>query len=153
MLNKSSCARSVSGFLLGVVAVSVVVFLGCGERGGPGESGEAAADLMEEGRITYLTFCLNCHGETGKGDGPLTELIVVKPSDLTTLSASHEGRFPEAYARSVIRGNEDEIEGHVLREMPVWYTVWTEQAQGGDAKELIDRRLTELVAYLKSIQQ
>ena len=41
------------------------------------------------GSDEYRISCLNCHGEGGKGDGPMMELLTKKPSDLngTELSA------------------------------------------------------------------
>jgi mono/diheme cytochrome c family protein len=37
----------------------------------------------EAGKQTYAVFCVSCHGNTGKGDGPAGAALPVKPSDLT----------------------------------------------------------------------
>ena len=59
---------------------------------GPGEEEAARAgrDLrnayhptpqtLQEGRALYQTYCLVCHGKTGKGDGPVAEKIPHPPS-------------------------------------------------------------------------
>jgi mono/diheme cytochrome c family protein len=38
---------------------------------------------LEEGRALYQTYCLVCHGESGKGDGPIAEKIPHPPSFLS----------------------------------------------------------------------
>lgn len=117
----------------------------------PADSLVADASL-ESGRINYMTFCLNCHGEQGRGDGPLNELIRMDPGDLTTLSSENGGTFPANRVEDVIRGTDESVEGHGDREMPVWSTVWAEQSDSDNAEEMIDARIAELIAYLVSIQ-
>ena len=41
-------------------------------------SGDVAAGLE-----VHKKHCLRCHGESGKGDGPATKLMKVKPTDWT----------------------------------------------------------------------
>jgi mono/diheme cytochrome c family protein len=38
---------------------------------------------LEEGRALYQVYCLVCHGESGKGDGPVAEKIPHPPSFLS----------------------------------------------------------------------
>jgi cytochrome c oxidase cbb3-type subunit III len=47
-----------------------------------GANANAAAKLFE-GRKLFTTYCLVCHGETGKGNGPLAAKLRKKPADLT----------------------------------------------------------------------
>ena len=40
----------------------------------------ATAQTLEEGKALYKTYCAICHGESGKGDGPISEKIPHPPS-------------------------------------------------------------------------
>jgi len=40
-----------------------------------------------EGAAVYKSYCLSCHGETGKGDGYAGASLEPKPKDLAQLSA------------------------------------------------------------------
>ena len=40
----------------------------------------ATPRVLEEGKALYETYCLICHGEKGKGDGPIAEKIPHPPS-------------------------------------------------------------------------
>ena len=39
--------------------------------------------VTEEGKNTYKKYCSPCHGEEGKGDGPLARSMLQKPRDFT----------------------------------------------------------------------
>jgi mono/diheme cytochrome c family protein len=41
-------------------------------------AGDAAA-----GKTTYTQFCVTCHGESGKGDGPVGKALTPPPRDFT----------------------------------------------------------------------
>ena len=43
----------------------------------------AWAQDKTEGKKLYSTYCLGCHGENGKGDGPAAAALPVKPADHT----------------------------------------------------------------------
>ena len=49
------------------------------------------------GKETFLRYCASCHGEDGKGDGPAAVAMKPPPSDLTTISKRHEGKYPAGY--------------------------------------------------------
>ncbi|HHT9145909.1 MAG: cytochrome c [Candidatus Brocadiaceae bacterium] len=40
-------------------------------------------EVTEEGKNTYKKYCSPCHGEEGKGDGPLARSMLPKPRDFT----------------------------------------------------------------------
>lgn len=52
----------------------------------------------------FMTLCTDCHGDGGKGDGPLAESLPVKPADVTTIQARNDGVFPKARVMSHIYG-------------------------------------------------
>jgi len=41
---------------------------------------DTSAPDPERGRVQYLTFCASCHGESGGGDGPLSETLDPRPA-------------------------------------------------------------------------
>ena len=105
------------------------------------------------GREVYLRHCASCHGETGKGDGPVAASLRRPPSDLTTISRRGGGSFDERRVMQVIDGRSLVAE-HGTRAMPVWGIVFEEDLEGepyaGYTSLLRSRNLTD---YLRSIQQ
>jgi mono/diheme cytochrome c family protein len=67
---------------------------------------------MESGETMYRTYCAVCHGTDGKGGGPATPALRDQVPDLTTLSQSHEGKYPARYVENVLRfGVEKRLSG------------------------------------------
>jgi len=44
----------------------------------------ATAKSIAMGRALFLTYCLPCHGASGKGDGPVGKIFETEPADLTS---------------------------------------------------------------------
>jgi len=105
------------------------------------------------GKVTFKTFCMNCHGVEGRGDGPLAETLRVPPTDLTRLAADNSGIYPAERVRTSIDGNR-EIRGHGSREMPVWGDafLWPEE-DTPERRAHVERKIGELVEYLRTIQE
>ena len=111
------------------------------------------------GKEEFVRSCAACHGETGKGDGLVAELLVVKPPDLTTIRRRHGGEFPATWVYRVVDGR-NEIRPHGSMEMPIWGDRYRAEALqnltlplsvGADA--IVHGRILSLVFYLELIQE
>lgn len=56
------------------------------------------------GAEDYASFCADCHGATGLGDGPLAAGLTPRPANLTRLSTGKPAAFPMAPVMSKIWG-------------------------------------------------
>jgi hypothetical protein len=74
------------------------------------------------GRVYYGYYCRFCHGENGRGDGPVGRSYMPKPTDLT--SAPVQGLSDEALYRAMLTGvgHQPVLPYVVLPEAP-WYIV------------------------------
>ena len=105
------------------------------------------------GQETYMRFCAACHGESGRGDGPVADGLPIAVPDLTGLRKRRGNNFPEEVLRKIIDGQETVVV-HGTRYMPVWgYEFWVEEGADAAAKERVDIIVDNLVEYLRSIQQ
>ena len=131
---------------LGALSVFACTFaLGQAARAA-GKDGQLAV-----GRDLFEKHCELCHGAEGKGDGPLSDELKVAPADLTKISESRGGTFPEVEIREIIDGRR-RVRAHGKSEMPIWGRVFSGPAVAGkDAKE-VRAKLDALVTYLQSIQ-
>ena len=105
------------------------------------------------GEQLYRRYCASCHGESGRGDGPLAASLAPPPTDLTRLASGSGGKFDEASVMMAIDGRRA-VAQHGPREMPVWGAVFAEKHVGEpfalygptlDARALAD--------YLRTIQR
>ena len=101
--------------------------------------------LVRKGEISYQRYCRNCHGETGKGDGPVTEYLTIEPADLTRIAERAGGAFPSSDVAAIVDGREVRAHGDTDRRMPMWGDAFQ-----GEKKSR--KKIEELVAYLESIQ-
>lgn len=124
--------------------------------------GAAAAEKapLDRSRIEYLNLCAVCHGESGKGDGKMADILKVPPSDLTTLAKTNNGVFPYDRLYAVIDGREM-VTGHGDREMPVWGKSFIDNMEeaseyyfdGAEEMEMYTRmRILAIIDYLHRIQ-
>lgn len=109
------------------------------------------------GKRDFETYCAACHGESGKGDGPVAEFIALTAPDLTRLARKNAGRFPAELVERIIDGRAD-VKVHGTRDMPIWGDWFDVEAdQPGlrrEEREIVVReRIATLTAYLKSIQE
>lgn len=110
----------------------------------------------DTGQAEYMNTCAACHGESGKGDGPLSGFLNVKLNDLTTIAKrTTDGQFPFLDVMRTIDGRAGD-RGHGFP-MPVWgdrFTAEVGNAAGPYGAELLVRgRILSIVYYLESIQE
>ncbi len=117
------------------------------------------AAQIKLGEMEYMAQCASCHGPEGLGDGPVAEVLVNKPPDLTQITSRYSGQFPTEAIHEIIDGRAM-INPHGDRGMPVWgYRYFQSGVEVSrsvphevDAQALAFGRVTALVKFLGSIQ-
>jgi mono/diheme cytochrome c family protein len=105
---------------------------------------------VPSGRQMFKEYCAACHGEDGKGRGPIALFFRSLTPDLTTLAKRHGGTFPETYVSTVLLfGPGSRAHGSI--EMPVWGPIFRELDHYNEAA--VRQRIKNLCEYLKSIQE
>ena len=122
------------GLLSGVAVAAAFV--------SPAEA-DPATDLAKQ---TYSRACTLCHGDFGKGDGPLAPHLINGAPDLTKITKRNNGVFPFVEIMKIIDGRKG-IAQHGSLEMPAWGDVFRE-----DDLEKSTGRVMLLTLYLHSIQ-
>jgi cytochrome c oxidase cbb3-type subunit 3 len=75
----------------------------------------AGEPLLVDGRAVFLARCASCHGESGRGDGPIAKGLAGPPvGDLTDTNWKHGDR-PEQVLAVIAQGVPDTL-------MPGWNT-------------------------------
>jgi len=105
------------------------------------------------GESEFKTYCTSCHGDAGKGDGPLAKSLRQHPADLTQLSKKNDGTFPSDRVFKIIDGRSP-VPGHVSNgsDMPVWGDVFAKSAASKDA-DSVKARIDSLVTYVQRLQE
>jgi len=114
-------------------------------------SADEARTREEWGRLHYRVHCLNCHGDDGRGDGPVAEVLTLEPSDLTLIAQRNGGEFPGDEVYAVIDGRE-KVRSHGRRDMPVWGLSFQDRGRDSDQEGEVSEKILDLLAYLESIQ-
>jgi mono/diheme cytochrome c family protein len=120
------------------------------------------AQATDIGKIEYVNSCAVCHGDSGKGDGPLVKSLKIVPTDLTILQMNNNGVFPTGRVYEVIDGREA-IAAHGPRDMPVWGDRFKEKSSERtelalrfgssiDAEAFARDRIFALIRYLSGLQ-
>jgi mono/diheme cytochrome c family protein len=98
------------------------------------------------GRHLYRVYCAPCHGDTGKGDGPVANAQRLRPGDLGSIARRNGGVFPTEDVTRMIDGRQPSA-GHARGEMPVWGRVLPEAT---DAER--QKQIAALVAHVARLQ-
>lgn len=85
------------------------------------------------GSIAFRTYCVLCHGVSGKGDGRAAKMYTPRPANLTV------SPFPDQYKEMIIRGGGPAVGRSAF--MPPW----------GD--ELTDEQIRDLVSFLRELRK
>jgi mono/diheme cytochrome c family protein len=102
------------------------------------------------GKDLFLNNCASCHGESGGGNGPAANSLKTAPSDLTLISKTHDGTFPQEWVEGFIEGKA-KLGSHGKREMPVWGQLFTKSSPLGEAGA--KAAIQSLTSYISTIQQ
>ena len=114
---------------------------------------QAQAFEQYSGEETFQRFCASCHGESGRGDGPVAAGLAITVPDLTLLAQRHGNEFPESAMRKIIDGREIVIV-HGTRYMPVWgYEFWLEEGADENAQRNVETIVDNLIDYLETLQR
>ncbi len=121
---------------------------------------QAQVEPIEDiGKQEFVRSCAACHGESGRGDGLVAELLLVKPPDLTSIRKRHDGKFPAPWVYRIIDGRND-LRPHGSKEMPIWGDRYRADALRGlplplnvSADAVVHGRILSLVFYLDLIQE
>jgi len=119
----------------------------------------AEAHAMSLGEFEYRNSCAQCHGVSGKGDGPVALSLTKNPPDLTMLQKNNGGVFPVTKVYSIIEGNAD-VRVHGTRDMPVWGNRFRgrindeefENFSPADSREYMTTRILALIEFVSTIQ-
>lgn len=60
------------------------------------------SDVLDRGQLIYREHCMECHGETGKGDGPKAPFLSPRPGNL--VSASTSAKTDTELLRTIAQG-------------------------------------------------
>ncbi len=146
--------------LIGAAVAMAALFISlssCSDRGGVETTNasivtDAVGDPIDNGRQHYVRYCASCHGIEGGGDGPVAEALTVPPTDIRMYRRDNDGVFSVDDLIEIIKGAKD-VRAHGSREMPVWGNIWTEVNGRAVPDEQVDRRVNELVEYIRSVQE
>jgi mono/diheme cytochrome c family protein len=107
-----------------------------------------AQTSMASGEEMYTAYCAACHGKQGRGDGPAASAFKTPPTDLTTLKAKNNGKYPEMDVMSVLQWGPKTTSAHGSKDMPVWGTLFSSLGDQAQTRQ----RLYNLTKYVESLQ-
>lgn len=119
---------------------------------GPTWAGDDVLDraAAAKGQITYVRYCVSCHGEAAKGDGPVADDMRVRVPNLTELSSRHAGSYPFDQVTVIIRSGKI-LRGHGTSDMPAWGDAFKKTE--GTEERSVDAVIRNLNHYLWSLQK
>jgi mono/diheme cytochrome c family protein len=131
--------------------LAMAVVIGVAEASAQVPATAQSPERGEHGSSIFRTYCASCHGETGRGDGPLAQSLRRPPPDLTGIAARHQGVFPAEKVYRIIDGRE-RVPGHGGPDMPVWGDAFMRSGEA-TTRESVNTKIRRLVEFLDSIQR
>lgn len=108
----------------------------------------------ERGAEVFAGNCAVCHGVEARGDGPMSEVLMIPPPDLTGLATANGGTFPARWVAYRIDGRSP-IASHG-GDMPIFGRLFG-MPDGSVRSEtgqpiLTAQPIADVVEWLRSIQ-
>lgn len=108
------------------------------------------------GRRIFNNNCTACHGQSGRGDGPLAGQLDNTVPDLTLISQKNDGTFPMAEVLSTIDGYTRAREGNTVMpefgiDLQAGPLVYLDTGDGITTPT--PSRLIAIAEYIRSIQR
>jgi mono/diheme cytochrome c family protein len=102
------------------------------------------------GSDTFMQYCALCHGNDGRGIGPLTDVDAMKKSaaDLTQIAKRNGGVFPFSKVADTVRDGGG-LAGHNPSRMLAWGKIFSAESDPIRAKAIV----FEVTRYVESLQE
>jgi mono/diheme cytochrome c family protein len=112
----------------------------------------AAASRVDQGREWYESYCADCHGSGGQGDGPRAAELARPMPDLARIAERNGGMYIPGAVAEYIDGRRL-VEPHGTREMPVWGRRLDDRnANLTEETRLTESMITSIVEYIRTLQ-
>lgn len=103
------------------------------------------------GRDEFVWNCAECHGQDGRGKGPLASALIKPPADLTQIAKKNLGVFPDDKIFKIIAGTEN-VMGHQSFQMPKFWERF-QNTEGKREYDPADVRIRAIIEHLKTLQE
>ena len=108
-------------------------------------TGFSLSGFAEDANLGKMEYC---HGQNGKGNGPVSAELRTKPTDLTLIAKKNGRVFPSSEVLYQIIDGRRTIRAHGSYEMPVWGSIILRS----ESEEIERNRILAIIGYLKTIQ-
>jgi mono/diheme cytochrome c family protein len=112
----------------------------------------ASKTPANNGKQMYTSYCASCHGEYGKGNGPVAPALKHQPTDLSVLSKNNGGKFPWSHVTAVLDFG-TETSAHGTAAMPVWGPILGKMDPTDPYVNMRELRISNLSRYIETLQR
>lgn len=110
----------------------------------------AGKTAPNDAREMYTSYCAPCHGQDGKGNGPVAPAMRAQPTDLTQLARNNGGKYPDTHVVAVLEFGST-LSSHGSALMPVWGPIFGNMSRTHLQEKQL--RISNLAHYLETMQQ